>query len=162
MDVLFWRYLIDSSLSDISVSQRNTAQLPSPQRRELTAQQNSQFRSDQFTDLFYPGFFFYLVITNCLSVRCSLCQRRIIIWLKCAPLFCLVQAIKKKKKAFTFNLRYQTSVCPVPPQGWKLWSLLPMGATSCANHCPTISIDCTEVHLPSCQLMCMLGLFVFL
>ena len=39
------------------------------------------------------------------------------------------------------------------PQGWKPWSLLPLGAILCVNHCPTISIYCTEVevHLSSCQ-----------
>ena len=38
------------------------------------------------------------------------------------------------------------------PQGSKLWSLLPMGSTQCANHYPTIYIYCTEVRLSFCNL----------
>ena len=43
--------------------------------------------------------------------------------------------------------------------GWKLWSLLPMGATSCANHCPTIYIYCTKVPLSSWQYKVHAGSF---
>ena len=37
------------------------------------------------------------------------------------------------------------------PQGWKPWSLLPMGATYFANHDSAIYNYCTEVHLSFCN-----------
>ena len=37
------------------------------------------------------------------------------------------------------------------PQGWRLWNLLPRGATSCASHYPAIFIYYTEVHVSFCN-----------
>ena len=70
-----------------------------------------------------------------LTYWCSSFYRHVVRYYMCIIIISLISALIS---IYPYQLK--------APQSWKLGSLLPVGATQCANHYPTMYIYCTEVH----------------